>query len=66
MSLSTNNIKLPVFKSFEQLSMMFDKPSPFLLISVYRPPGSPTAFLNDFQKLLDNLSVSSLDTVIVG
>ena len=59
-------MKLPTFHSFEVLSLQFKNQTEFLLVSIYRPPGNPIAFLTEFQNLLEILTLLTCEVILVG
>lgn len=66
-NITSTVIKSPIYKSFENLvvNCNFQHRS-VNFVSVYRPPGSTTTFLDEFVTFLDFLLSLSSDPVILG
>jgi len=77
-NLTTKNINLPKYSSFEAQSLSFTvSPSflpgtfpttlPFILLNIYRPPSSSQSdFLSEFTSLLEDFHCSPSDLIITG
>lgn len=59
-------VPLPVFTSFECLSFSFTGSQPSLVLLVYRPPKTSSAFITDFTELLSSMCPKYSSIVVLG
>ena len=58
----------PVFfpVSFSSGLLVLSKFKPFIVTSLYRPPGTPVSYFNDMEDLLASLNSDNKEAIIMG